>query len=264
MTNIPSQSKRESQDLSGMPGCLRLPKVGAVIVGNGAIGTALLEVLLENPRLHRIIVLARTRRALVSDSRVTYLQLDAEQPDSIERAAAATRHELERCHLFINTVGMLHTDSHRPEKRLRDVSAEWLHKSFAINAVFLPLLAQAFGSMLRHPEPAVFVSLSARVGSIEENQLGGWYSYRATKAAQNMLLRTLAHEWRLSHRNVSVVALHPGTVESALSAPFISKGYNKRVLTAIESATALVAVIDELGPGQSGNFYDWQGRHIPW
>jgi NAD(P)-dependent dehydrogenase (short-subunit alcohol dehydrogenase family) len=117
---------------------------------------------------------------------------------------------------------------------------------------------------MRHPEPAVLASLSARVGSIEDNELGGWYSYRAAKAAQNMLLRTLSREWSLSHRNVSVVALHPGTVESALSAPFISKSYSKRVLTANESAAALITVIDTLRPEQSGEFFDWQGTRIPW
>jgi NAD(P)-dependent dehydrogenase (short-subunit alcohol dehydrogenase family) len=259
-----SQASRESLETARAPGCLQLPQVNAVIVGNGAIGAALLDILLDHPGLNRIIVLGRVRKALVSDSRVSFHHLDAEQPDSIRRAAAATMQEFERCHLLINTVGMLHTDAYKPEKRLCDVSAESLHKSFAINAVFLPLLAQAFGPLLRHPEPAVFASLSARVGSIEDNRLGGWYSYRASKAAQNMLLRTLSLEWSHSHRKVSVVALHPGTVESALSAPFISRGYSNRVLTAKESAEALIEVIGELRPGQTGEFYDWQGKPVAW
>ena len=263
MINIRSRNTQGSQGM-GEDSCLRLPQIGAVIVGNGVIGTALLEVLLENSGIHRIVVLGRTRKVLVNDSRVRFVQLEAEQPDSIERAAAATRQELDRCHLLINTVGMLHCEAHKPEKRLSDVSTEALQKSFAINAIFLPLLAQAFGSMLRHPEPAIFASLSARVGSIEDNQLGGWYSYRAAKAAQNMLLRTLSNEWSFSHRNVCVVALHPGTVESSLSAPFISKGYKNRVLTASESAASLVGVIGKLRPRQTGAFYDWQGTHIPW
>ena len=264
MTDISSRVTREPADKTESLGCLNLPQFNAVIVGNGAIGAALLEALLENPGLHRIAVLGRTQKALVSDSRVTYHYLDAEQPESIKRAATATRQEFERCHLLINTVGMLYTDAHKPEKRLRDVNAEHLQKSFVINAVLVPLLAQAFGSLLRHPEPAVFASLSARVGSIEDNELGGWYSYRAAKAAQNMLLRTMSREWGISHRNVSVVALHPGTVESSLSAPFISKSYSNRVLTANESAAALITVIDKLRPGQSGEFFDWQGTRIPW
>ncbi|MFT5709678.1 MAG: NAD(P)-dependent dehydrogenase (short-subunit alcohol dehydrogenase family) [Halioglobus sp.] len=264
MTNTSSQLTRNPRNTVWERGCLQLPLFNAVIVGNGAMGTALLQALLENPGLHRIAVLGRAQKAPASDPRVIYIHMDAEQPDSIERAATATRQEFERCHLLINTVGMLHTDTHKPEKRLRDVTAECLQKSFAINAILLPLLAQAFGPLLKHSEPAVFASLSARVGSIEDNQLGGWYSYRTAKAAHNMLLRTISREWSLSYRNVSVVALHPGTVESALSAPFISKSYSKRVLTAKESGAALIAVIDKLRPGQSGDFYDWQGTRIPW
>jgi NAD(P)-dependent dehydrogenase (short-subunit alcohol dehydrogenase family) len=259
-----SQISRERFATASGSGCLQIPQVNAVIVGNGSIGAALLETLLDHPRLNRITVLGRSRKALVSDSRISYHYLEAEQPDSIKRAATATMQDFEHCHLLINTVGMLHTDAYKPEKRLCDVSAESLHRSFAINAVFLPLLAQAFGPLLRHPKPAVFASLSARVGSIEDNRLGGWYSYRACKAAQNMLLRTLSREWSLSHRNVSVVALHPGTVESALSAPFISKGYSNRVLTARESAEALIKVIEKMRPGQSGEFYDWQGKSVAW
>jgi NAD(P)-dependent dehydrogenase (short-subunit alcohol dehydrogenase family) len=264
MNNISSQDTPESMDKTGILGCMRLPKFNAVIIGNGSIGTALMLALLENQGLSHLVVLGRTQRELVNDSRVTYLHLDAEQPDSIKRGATATRQVFEHCHLLINTVGMLYTEVHKPEKRLRDVNAEHLQKSFFINAVLLPLLAQAFASLMRHSEPAVLASLSARVGSIEDNQLGGWYSYRAAKAAQNMLLRTLSREWGFSHRNVSVVALHPGTVESALSAPFISKSYSNRVLTARESAAALIAVIDKLHPGQSGEFFDWQGARIPW
>ena len=259
-----SQLSREGLETTRAPGCLQLARINAVIVGNGGIGAALLETLLENPRLNRITVVGRSRKALVNDSRVSYHHLDADQPDSIKAAATATAQEFKRCHLLINTIGMLHTDHYKPEKRLCDVSAQSLHKSFAINAILLPLLAQAFGPLLRHPEPAVFASLSARVGSIEDNRLGGWYSYRASKAAQNMLLRTLSREWSHSHRNVSVVALHPGTVESALSAPFISKGYSNRVLTATESAEALIEVIETLRPGQTGEFYDWQGKSVAW
>jgi NAD(P)-dependent dehydrogenase (short-subunit alcohol dehydrogenase family) len=259
-----SQLRRERLATSRAPGCLQVPQVNAVIVGNGAIGAALLETLLHHPRLNRITVLGRAPKALVSDSRVSYHYVDAEQPDTIKSAATATMQNFEQCHLLINTVGMLHTDTHKPEKRLCDVNAESLQKSFSINAVFLPLLAQAFGPLLRHPEHAVFASLSARVGSIEDNSLGGWYSYRASKAAQNMLLRTLSREWSFSHRNVSVVALHPGTVESALSAPFISKSYSNRVLTAKQSAEALIGVIEKMLPGQSGEFYDWQGKSVAW
>ena len=179
-------------------------------------------------------------------------------------AAAAASGLIERAHLLINTVGMLHSASQQPEKRLQSLKPQQLQQSFLINATLLPLLAQAFSKLLRHDEPALLASLSARVGSIEDNQTGGWYSYRASKAAHNMLLKTLALEWKVSHRNTTVVALHPGTVSSRLSKPFLTARYKKRVLTPPECAEALLGVISQLHPDNSGKFYDWQGQLIPW
>ena len=245
-------------------GFMDLPAFNVVVTGNGAIGTAVLARLLEFPGLTHAFLLARNPDTAHGDSRVTSLYIDAEKPASIESAAEAVGQRVGQVHLLLNTVGVLHSDGHSPEKRLRDIDPENLQRAFAINATFLPLLCQAFSPLMKHQEPAVFASLSARVGSIEDNGLGGWYSYRAAKAAQNMLLRTLSCEWKISHRNVSVVALHPGTVESRLSAPFISKNYRNRVLTPTESAAALLEVIAQLRPGRTGEFHDWQGQPIPW
>ena len=147
---------------------------------------------------------------------------------------------------------------------MRDLNLDNLLRSMIINAALLPRLAQAYGRALRHDEPSILASLSARVGSIEDNQMGGWYSYRASKAAHNMLLRTLAREWRISHRNAAVVALHPGTVASPLSEPFVTDSYGKRVLQPGECADALLGVLGGLGAADTGRFLDWQGQPIPW
>jgi NAD(P)-dependent dehydrogenase (short-subunit alcohol dehydrogenase family) len=235
-----------------------------VIAGDGAIGVALLENLLQRPQVKRVLVLGRNPGRVAPDPRVSHLALDAEDPQSVEAAAAQTQNAVERVHLLLNTVGMLHAAGQGPEKRLKALRPEHLQQSFAVNAALLPLLAQAFSKLLRHDEPATFASLSARVGSIEDNLLGGWYSYRASKAAHNMLLRTLAREWRVSHRNVTVVALHPGTVRSRLSEPFLTDSYPHRVLSPAESAGALLGVIGDLGHEESGSFFDWQGKRIPW
>ena len=243
---------------------LTLDAFNVIIVGDGAIGSALLDNLLTRPGLQRAIVLGRRGDPGTQDKRITRLHFDASDPDSITDAAGAACELLERAHLLINTVGMLHSGSQQPEKRLQNLKPQQLQQSFLINATLLPLLAQAFGKLLRHDEPALLASLSARVGSIEDNQMGGWYSYRASKAAHNMLLKTLALEWKISHRNTTVVALHPGTVSSRLSKPFLTPGYKKRVLTPAECAEALLAVISQLHPESSGKFYDWQGKHIPW
>lgn len=248
--------------MTGNP--LELDAFNAIIVGDGAIGCALLDNLLARPGLQRAIVLGRSGKTKTQDARVFHLRFDATDPDSIIAAAAATGELVERVHILINTVGMLHDDSQKPEKRLQSLKPLQLQQSFLINATLLPLIAQAFSNFLRHHEPALLASLSARVGSIEDNQMGGWYSYRASKAAHNMLLKTIALEWKLSHKNTTVVALHPGTVASRLSAPFVTPNYKKRVLTPIECAEALLAVISQLHPENSGKFYDWQGQPIPW
>lgn len=241
-----------------------LEAFNVIIVGNGAIASALLDNLLRRPALAHAVVLGRSDKDGRQDARITRLLFDAVDPDSITRAASRTGELIGRAHLLINTVGMLHSGSQQPEKQLRRLDPQHLQQSFLVNATLLPLLAQAFGKLLRHDEPAMLVSLSARVGSIEDNKAGGWYSYRASKAAHNMLLKTLALEWKLSHRKATVVALHPGTVISRLSGPFIPPSYAKPLLSPAESAEALLQVMTQLRPEHSGNFYDWQGERIPW
>ena len=244
--------------------CLALSQFNVVIVGNGAIGSALLENLLQRQSLHRAVVLGRSTHNASDDKRVTYVTFDAEDAESVLNAATRVKESLDRVHLLINTVGLLHNQHQGPEKRLKTLNPEHLQKAFQVNAMLLPLLAQAFSKLLRHDDPVVLASLSARVGSIEDNQLGGWYSYRASKAAHNMLLKTIANEWRISHRNAIVVALHPGTVYSRLSEPFVSERYKNRVLTPAECASSLLTVIGDLQLEDSGSFYDWQGKSIPW
>ncbi len=241
----------------------QLDKVNVVIAGGGALGTAFANALLREFAVSDISLLARTEPNGL-DPRVELHPVEATDPASIVAAASALGRRLQRVHLLVNTVGLLHGAGVQPEKRLRDLTATAFQQSLAVNALFPALLAEAFSCALRHEEPALFASLSARVGSISDNHLGGWYSYRAAKAAHNMLLRTLSREWRVSHRNVAVVAMHPGTVASGLSRPFVKPTYNKRVLRPEESVAHMIAVMRNLKPDDSGSFYDWRGEPIPW
>ena len=243
---------------------LQMTAANAVVVGCGAIGSAMVSALLQRPQTARLFILHRGAAPAFSDDRVSCINFDALDPDTIVRAAATVGESCDRVHLLINTVGMLHSADQRPEKRLADLDPVDLQRSMALNAALLPQLAQAFSGLLRHKDPALLASLSARVGSLADNRLGGWYSYRAAKAAHNMLLLTLAREWRVSHRNVCLLALHPGTVSSRLSEPFLSPNYPNRVLTPRESAAALLQVMADSGPDDSGRFIDWRGEHIPW
>ncbi len=243
---------------------LSLEAINAVIVGNGGIGSALCRALHERGNVGSIALLGRSEVDLPSDTRVLQCHVDARQPGTLDAAADEVRRQMGEVHLLINTVGVLHGESLRPEKRLRDLQLADAMDAFQVNAMFLAAVASAFGPLLRHGDPALLASVSARVGSIEDNQLGGWYSYRASKAAHNMLLRTIAREWKVSHRNAIVVALHPGTVRTRLSAPFISDNYRNRVLEPAECAASLLAVLAGLAPDDSGRFFDWQGKSIPW
>ncbi len=242
---------------------LQLQAANVVVAGGGALGTAFANVLAAASQEGEVVMLAREEPAEL-DPRVSTTLVDATDAARIASVAAGVSEQLGRVHLLVNTVGMLHGAGVQPEKRLRDLKPQAFHQSMTINALFPALLAEGFSRALRHDEPAMLASLSARVGSITDNGMGGWYSYRASKAAHNMLLRTLAREWRVSHRNVAVLALHPGTVESRLSRPFVSETYNKRVLTPQESVAYLLGVMKGLSPADSGSFYDWRGEVIPW
>jgi NAD(P)-dependent dehydrogenase (short-subunit alcohol dehydrogenase family) len=147
-----------------------------------------------------------------------------------------------------------------PEKSLRDLDAAALAYSFAVNATGPALVAQSFLPLLRTDRRTVFAALSARVGSIEDNRLGGWYAYRASKAALNQLIRTLAIEHARKAPLGLCVALHPGTVETRLSAPF--RGSGERFTTE-RAARQLLGVIDGLTPADTGSLFAWDGARIP-
>jgi NAD(P)-dependent dehydrogenase (short-subunit alcohol dehydrogenase family) len=151
-----------------------------------------------------------------------------------------------------------------PEKRLADVRPDALAASFAVNALGPLLVAKHFEPLIARREPVVFASLSARVGSIGDNRLGGWYAYRAAKAAQNMFTKTLAIEWARSRRNVVCVALHPGTTDTGLSRPFQSGVAPEKLFAPERTVRQLLDVIDQLTPADSGRFVAWDGSSIPW
>ena len=243
---------------------LQQPAINVVVAGGGGIGAAVAERLLEHYPVERLFLLQRSERRAPADSRCTTIPVDATRPETITEAGRIVGDACDALHLVFNAVGILHGDGFTPEKRLKDVSPEALMRLATVNAFFLPQLAGAFSPLLRHGDPSILASVSARVGSITDNGMGGWYSYRASKAAHNMLLKTLSREWRVSHKHCAVVALHPGTVKTALSEPYTPANYKKRVLTPAESAEAMLSVLETMSPEQSGSFYAWDGEPIPW
>lgn len=230
----------------------------ALIVGGGGIGRALQQTL--NARAPDLQVSLATRRPR-SDAEWLLDLCDDQSLQCFEAAAVA---DLKPLRLVINTAGVLHGPQFQPEKRLAAVTRTQLEQSFAINAFAPILLARCVAGAIDPTLPSHFASLSARVGSIGDNRSGGWYSYRAAKAAQNQLLRTLALEWgrRLPHCCVSL--LHPGTTATGLSEPFRGSVKPASLFSPEQAAGYLLDVLAGLDAQQSGRFWAWDGTPIPW
>jgi NAD(P)-dependent dehydrogenase (short-subunit alcohol dehydrogenase family) len=227
----------------------------ALVVGLGGIGRALAE---ELPRR------APGLRLLTAGRQGAELTLDLANDGDLQRLAELAQGALRPLRLVLCTAGLLHAGSLQPEKRLSQVRRTTLERSFSVNAWGPLLLAQALEPALPRGLPSHFASLSARVGSIGDNRLGGWYAYRAAKAAQNQLLRTLALEWRRRLPDVCVSLLHPGTTATALSEPFRSQVAADRLFSPSRAAGHLLDVLESRGPEQSGDFLAWDGSVIPW
>jgi NAD(P)-dependent dehydrogenase (short-subunit alcohol dehydrogenase family) len=197
--------------------------------------------------------------------RLRVLPLDVRDEKSIRDAAGLTRETCERLHLLVNAAGVLHAaDGLQPEKRLESVEPDALRRVFEVNAFGPLLVARHFLPLLRHDERAVLVNLSARVGSIADNRSGGWYAYRASKAAQNMFTKNLAIELARRAPNCLCVALHPGTVDTELSQPFRRNVPGEKLFDVQRAVRQLLAIAGSLRPEESGSFLAWDREVIPW
>jgi NAD(P)-dependent dehydrogenase (short-subunit alcohol dehydrogenase family) len=236
------------------------------VVGCGGIGQALLQDLARRAPLLQLLGASRSDWRPVASAQwqgVDHLPLELTDDASLERLGAALQAR-PPLRLVIHTAGLLHGPQLQPEKRLSQVNRLSLEQSFAINA-FAPLLvAQVIEASLPADAPFHFASLSARVGSIGDNNLGGWYAYRAAKAAQNQLLHTLALEWRRRRPQGCVSLLHPGTTATALSAPFQAGVPPERLFSPQRAAQQLLSVLEGLTPEQTGRFWAWDGQPVPW
>ncbi|WP_430422839.1 SDR family NAD(P)-dependent oxidoreductase [Phenylobacterium sp.] len=231
-----------------------------VVVGAGGIGRALAQAMAADPAYDRVLVIARRP---VETPGAELILADLLDDDAMDRAAQAIA-DAGRPSRVIVATGVLHGPGLSPEKTMRALTAEALTEVLRVNAVGPALVARRLLPLMPRDRPSAFAAISARVGSIGDNHLGGWYGYRASKAALNMLIRTLAVEHRRTHPLGLCVALHPGTVDTALSAPFQRGVAPERLFTPEVSAAALMQVLDGLGPDASGGFYAWDGAEIPW
>jgi NAD(P)-dependent dehydrogenase (short-subunit alcohol dehydrogenase family) len=222
----------------------------ALVIGSsGAIGGALLDALRADPDCAVAIGLNRRSDPMI----------DFDQEDSIG-VAARQLSASGPFQLIVNAAGVLHSERFMPEKKLGDLAYEQFLATFRANAFGPALVLRHFAPLLDRKR-SVLALLSAKVGSIGDNRLGGWYSYRASKAALNMLVKTAAIELARTRPNTCVVALHPGTVDSGLSRPFSGARIGR---PAADAAADLLEVIDRLEASASGGFFSYNGEALPW
>lgn len=245
---------------------------GATALVQGAsrgIGLELVRALTASPRFERVIATCRdphraeTLGALAREGLEVHA-LDVTDSGGMARLATELRERGASIALLINAAGVLHGDDFGPEKRLEDLDPAVMQRVFAVNAFGPALMLRHFHPLIARDGKAVFAAISARVGSIGDNRIGGWYSYRASKAALNQFLRTASVEFGRRHKNAIVAALHPGTTDTALSEPFQANVPEEQLFPVERTADYLLSVIDGLTLDDSGGFFAWDGQPIEW
>lgn len=248
-------------------------QLNALIIGaSQGIGLGFVRKLLEDDRFSRVFATYRNRETAIAllnleeefGDRLVGLEVDITDEFKIVAAVERIRSQITKLHRVINCVGILHDENLSPEKSLRHIDADRLMRYFKVNSIGAILLAKHLIPFFKHGDRSVFATISAKVGSIGDNQLGGWYGYRASKAALNMLMKTAAIEYGRTCPRAIVVTLHPGTTDTRLSLPFQGNVPPEKLFSVERTTTQLLAVIDRLQESDSGQFFSWDGAQLPW
>ncbi|MEE4106306.1 SDR family NAD(P)-dependent oxidoreductase [Pseudomonas viridiflava] len=235
------------------------------------IGLALCAALLARDDVAQVWAVARqastsTGLAKLAEQygqRLKRVDCDARNEQALEALVSETLEGCEHLHLVISALGILHQDGAKPEKGLAQLTLASMQASFATNT-FAPILLLKHLLPLLRKQPATFAALSARVGSIGDNRLGGWYSYRASKTALNQLLHTASIELKRLNQASTVLAIHPGTTDTELSQPFQANVPEGQLFEPAFSAERIIEVVGAHGPADSGSFWDWDDKPIVW
>ncbi len=233
-----------------------------IIIGaTGGIGQAFVKEFDSDPNVSQVYALSRSKLDFNSP-KVTHIAVDVTSEASLQSAANRIKDD-GPFDIIIVATGLLQGSGISPEKSLSALSFENLEKSFAVNTYGPVIAAKHLLPLLRRDRKAVFAALSARVGSISDNRLGGWYAYRASKAALNMMIKTLSIEYGRRFKSSVIIGLHPGTVDTGLSKPFQGNVPEGKLFTPEYSARKLLKVIDQVSPDDSGKLWAWDGLEIP-
>ncbi|PSB21006.1 KR domain-containing protein [Phormidesmis priestleyi ULC007] len=243
------------------------PKAALIVGAGQGIGLEFVRQFLKGDRVDHVYATYRTPSSElvgVADRRLHCLQMDITEELQIASVIQKIQTETTTLDAVINCVGLLHDETMQPEKSLRHLNADQLLHYFKVNSVGAAMLAKHVQPLLKHRNRAIFATISAKVGSIGDNELGGWYGYRASKAALNMFMRTVAIEYRRTCPSTIVVTLHPGTTDTQLSRPFQRNVAPEKLFSVDRTVQQLLTVLDQLKQADSGEFFSWDGSRLPW
>jgi NAD(P)-dependent dehydrogenase (short-subunit alcohol dehydrogenase family) len=244
---------------------------GFVVGASQGIGLEFVRQLLKHSATEKLFATYRHTPGVELSSlkeqfpdRLILLAVDVTDETQIAAAVTQIKLHAKQLHFVMYCVGVLHDGEFQPEKSLQQIQPDNLLRYFQVNSIGAVLFAKHLVPLLKHGDRSVFASISAKVGSIGDNEIGGWYGYRASKAALNMFMRTTAIEYRRKSPNTLIILLHPGTTDTRLSKPF-QRGVPPEKLFPVErTVTQLLHVIYNLQPEDSGQFFSWNGDRLPW
>lgn len=239
---------------------------GLVFGAGRGIGLGLVKALLEKTSVEVVATYRSEEKAWLLKELLSVhsdrLELKQISPES-ESDLLEFKEELGDLDFIINSIGLLHDEFMKPERKLEDINFEMMLESYKVNALISAKIAKVFFKSFRKKSPTLFSTVSAKVGSIEDNRLGGWYAYRASKAALNMILKNVAIEFNRRACHTSVVSIHPGTTVTDLSKPFIAKT-NYKLHSPEDTGKNIIDVLDQSLVGAEAQFFSWDGEKIPW
>jgi len=243
------------------------PSTAIVVGASRGIGLAITKALLGYTEVKRVFATyrqaARANELLaLADERLHCVQLDVTEATDIRQLVQLIKHDECRPDFVIHCAGILHEKGVRPEKALSQCDADTLKRVFEVNSIGPLMLARALVPLMPRSQTAHFTVLSAMVGSIGDNRLGGWYAYRASKAALNQFMRTLSIECRRTHPGLCITSIHPGTTDTGLSRPFQANVKDGKLYTPEQSARRILRVVGQSTAEQSGQFVNWDGKPI--
>jgi NAD(P)-dependent dehydrogenase (short-subunit alcohol dehydrogenase family) len=246
-----------------------LSKTALIVGGGQGIGLGFVRQLLAQSDVDRVYatyrrVASATELLAIDHPQLRCLQMDITDESQIAAVIQAIQAETKTLHYVINSVGVLHEGEMQPEKSLRQINSDQLLRYFQVNSIGAMLLFKQVQPLLKHGDRSILATISAKVGSIGDNQLGGWYGYRASKTALNMFIRTTAIEYKRTCPHAILVALHPGTTDTNLSLPFQRNVPPEKLFTVDRTVSQLLTVMDGLAPTDSGEFFSWDGSRIVW